>query len=326
MTLCRVDSACRRTVLVVVSSVEAGMWLMDAVPLLAADHRVATYFTVAPAAGSPHVTAFLRGLPILPWHQAVRREFDLVLAADPHGLAQLHGKTLLLPRDAMGDLCYDRLMASIPFRAGYRRVFGLVRGQRLVVVESTVDDRVEVLDRLLAALPPERYRVAFLSPRMWAHGEWQVHMWLADLLRAGLLLPQPESWRATLIAADVVVGDFGMATRYGAAIGLPVLASLSVADHPLDGATELVRRHARRLDVERPMPDQIEAVLRADRGWQDRVADLVTAQSGRAGDLLRTAMYELLGLPEPTSPDPCLPVAAPCLGDGWSTPLVGPRW
>jgi hypothetical protein len=301
-------SVCGRTVLVVISSVETGMSLMDAVPLLAADRRVTTFFTVPPAAG-PRVTELLRGLPTLPWREAVRREFDLVLAADAHGSAPLPGKALSLPRDARGDLCYDRLMASIPFRAGYRRVFGLTRGQRLVIVESTVDS--QAFEQLLAALPPERYRVALLSPRMWAHGAWQVHTWLADHLLAGLLLPHPESWRATLIAADVVVGDLGKATRYGAAIGLPVLALPSSADRPLDDATELVHRHAPRFDAAQPIADQIEAARSGDRTWQDRVAGLVTAQPGYAGDLLRTAMYELLDLTEPTRPGPCFPVGAP---------------
>jgi hypothetical protein len=305
----------RRTVLVVVSSVETAVWLMDAVPLLAADRRVTTLFTVAPSGGICRATEFLaaRRLPILPWRQAIRREFDLVLTADAHGLAQPWGKTLLYPCGGapvagvtpdvlalahgadlpawsecspaavtvVGDLCYDRLIASIPFRTGYRRVFGVTRAQRLVVVESTVDIG-HVLD-----LPPERYRVA---------------------------TPRPESWRAALVAADVVIGGLGPATRYGAAIGLPVLVSAPAEDRPrLDGATELVRLHARRLSAERPLRGQIEAVRRRDRGWQDRVADVVTARSGRAGDLLRAAMYELLDLAEPTRPWPCFPVPAPRL-------------
>lgn len=305
-----------RTVLVAVSSVETAVRLMDVVPLLATDRRVATLFTVAPAAGGwicPRATEFLatRRLPTLAWRQAVRREFDLVLAADAHGLAQPRGKTLWYPggtpvagvapdvlalaHDAdlpawsewspaaatvVGDLCYDRLIASIPFRAGYRRVFGVSRRQRLVTVESTVDGSI------FDTLPPERYRVVVLGP---------------------------ESWRAALVAADVVIGGLGAVTRYGAAIGLPVLVSTPDDRPRADGATELVRLHARRLSADRPLRGQIEAVRRRDRGWQDRVAELVTARSGRAGDLLRTAMYELLELAEPTRPWPCFPVPAPRL-------------
>lgn len=328
----------RRTVLVVVPSVETGMWLMDAVPLLAADQRIATSFTVPPTESGPSATEYLaaRGLPTVPWRRAVGSAFDLVLAADSRGLTQLSGKKLMLPFGAdrpevapdllalahspalptdcptavVGDLCYDRLMASIPFRAGYRRVFGLSRGQRLVVVTSTVDG---LLDRLLSVLPPERYRVAaLLPPRVWAHGSWQVRVWLSDYLLAGLLLPQPESWRSTLLAADIVVGDVGMPLRYGAAIGLPVLATPSAEDRPgADEATELVRQQAIRLNGEQPLPAQIEAAIRADRAWQDGLVDLVTARSGRAGDLLRAAMYELLGLPESTRPGPYFPVSAP---------------
>ena len=67
--------------------------------------------------------------------------------------------------------------------------------------------------------------VAALHPNIWAlHGRRQVLAWLADHMAAGLgVVPPQEGWRAALVGADVVIGDHGSVTRYGAALGVPVL-------------------------------------------------------------------------------------------------------
>lgn len=301
--------------------------MTDTLSLLAGDSRVATFFTVAPyekVVARRGVTEFLRAraCPVLPWRHAVRRRFDLVVTAGSHGLAGLRGKSVLSRESvrAFGDLCYDRLLASIPFRAGYRRVFGLSRGQQLVVApwspKSTVDSVLGLLDRLLRTLPLERYRVAALvSPDVWRrHGGWQVRTWFADLRHAGLLLPRSdEGWRGTLVAANLLVGDTGTALRYGAAIGVPVLLTSSADGARHDGADGLVRRHAPRLRPDRPLLNQVETAMRADRAWQDRVAERIAARPGYAGDGLRRRMYELLDLAEPTRAAPCHPVPLPHL-------------
>lgn len=352
----------RRTVLVVASTPDATAMLMEAVSLVAADHRVATFFTVAPG----HDRGVLRGLPTM----SRQHEFDLVLAAEPGDVALAHGKTLLLPsvageasarvlnratlgrvvpdalalshdseRDVLrefcpevldaavvvGDLCYDRLLASIPFRAGYRRALGLSREQRLVAVTSGWHGvtTLDLLGRLLAGLPPERYRVAAaIHPDAWAaHGRWQIRAWLTDCLRAGLLLlPPGEGWQATLVAADLVIGDHGAVTRYGAGIGLPVMtaepsAAVPAVDVPFGaipaGATELLGRHARPLLADQPLRDQMDTAIAGDRRWQDGVAARITSRVGRAGENLRREMYRLLGLTEPARVVPCLPVPLP---------------
>jgi hypothetical protein len=278
----------RRNVLVVVPSVLAGTWLTDALPLLAEDRRIVTFFTVAPAENGSGVAEFLRaeGCLVLPWRHAVQREFDLVLAAGPDGLSGLRGNSLLL-RESAGELCYDRLLASIPFRAGYRRAFGLCQARKLVLV--TVDDQRNLLDRLLLTLPLERYKVVPV-PRP---GGWEA------------------GWRGALIAADVVVGS-GLVVRYGAAIGVPVL--LAAADGPRqDDVDGLVARHAPRLRLDHSLFTQVEAAMLGDRMWQDRVAERIAPMPGYAGDALRSKMYGLLGLTEPAWAAPCYPVPFPRL-------------
>jgi hypothetical protein len=354
-----------RTVLVVVPFVAAGTRLMDLLPLIEADHRVMTVFTVPPARNGAvchGAEEFLRDREclVLPWEQAMRREFDLVLAADSRGVAELRGKSLLVPhglgREALmswgrvvpsvlalthtseldvlrescpealpvatvaGDICYDRLLASVPFRARYRAAFGLSRGQKLVVVsstwqpESTVGSQPELPARLLAALPPGYRVAAVVHPDAWSvHGHWQMRAWFADCMRAGLfLLPPDEGWRAALVAADLVIGDYGSVTRYGAAIGLPVLRT----DFPEDGmrpggALGVMRRHAPRLCQDQPLPGQVAAAMAGGGSWQDELAGHLTSASGRAGEHLRRAMYKLLGLDEPARAVPCSPVPLP---------------
>ncbi len=377
-----------RTVLVVVPFVAAGTRLMDVLPLLEADHRITTVFTVAPARNGTvcHGTEeFLRtrACLVLPWEQATQCEFDLVLAASPDGLTELHGQPLLVPHGAgavrpllrsrsagldaapthgldrealmskgrvlpsvlalaheselavlrnscpeavpsvvvVGDICYDRLLASIPFRARYREAFGLDRDQKLVVVsstwqpESTLGTQPDLPARLLNTLPPWRYRVAaVVHPNAWSvHGHWQLRAWYADCLRAGLfLVPPDEGWRAALVAADLVIGDYGSVTRYGAAIGLPVMTTALPEDAMRPGGTVgLLCRNAPRLRADQPLPEQVRAAMAADRDWQDEVARGLTSAPGRAGERLRAAMYKLLGIDEPARAVPCSPVPLP---------------
>lgn len=377
-----------RTVLVVVPFVAAGTRLMDVLPLLEADHRIITVFTVAPSrsgAVSHGTEEFLRDRAclVLPWEQAIQCEFDLVLAASPDGLTELHGQPLLIPHGAgavrpllrsrsgglaavpthgldrealmsrgrvvpsvlalaheselavlwescheaassaavVGDICYDRLLASIPFRVRYRQAFGLARDQKLVVVsttwqpESTLGSLPDLPARLLEALPSHRYRVAVaVHPNVWSvHGHWQLRAWYADCLRAGLfLVPPDEGWRAALIAANLVIGDYGSVTRYAAAIGLPVMTTPFPDDDVRPGGVvEVMRRHAPQLCVDEPLPAQVRAAIGADRDWQDEIAAHITSAPGRTGEHLRAAMYKLLGLDEPARAVPCSPVPLP---------------
>ncbi|MFC4855265.1 hypothetical protein [Actinophytocola glycyrrhizae] len=349
-----------RTVLVVVPFVGAGTRLMDVLPLLEADHRISTVFAVAPnseGAACPSAEEFLRAHSclVLPWQEALRYEFDLVLAVGPHGLAGLRGKSLLLDRESVpngecvlpdvlalshdseldllaescqealpaatvvGDISYDRLLASIPFRGRYRQALGLSRGQRLVVTSTR---RPDLVGRMVDELSACRFTVAVtIHPEVWdAHGGWQVRAWLADGLDAGaLLLPPGQGWQGALIAADLVIGDCDPVTRYGAAIGLPTMVVASPEEGCRDPLSDLVRRLAPPVRADHPLADEVRAGMAGDRSWQDLVAARITSRPGRAGELLRQLLYRTLDLREPARAAPCPPVPLPC-------PITGATW
>jgi hypothetical protein len=267
-----------RQVLVVVPDEAAVAGLLDAVSLVAADRRVRVAFTVTP--NDSGVEEFLRARGCVVVREP-RREFDLVLTAGPrmpHGMRLLFSHCIDVESVA-GDMCYDLLLASIPFRAGYRCAFGLSRWERLVVVSGP-----EVSGQLLSGLPRGRYRVVPVAT-------------LGD------------GWRAALVAADLVVGDLGPITRYGAAIGLPVLLAPHSRDPRPGDAEELLSRHARRLCRDRPLTAQVDAAMRADRSWQDELAGRITARPGQADEILRRVVYRTLGLTEPAMEVHCFPVA-----------------
>jgi hypothetical protein len=217
-----------------------------------------------------------------------------------------------------GDICYDRMAASAPLRASYRRALGVTEYQRLVMVsstwtpESTFGRHPDLCRRLIDELPPSHRIALVLHPRVWAaHGRGQIYSWLAAEIRDGLLLiPPEEGWRATAIASDVVLGDCGSTTQYSAAIGRPVV----LAAYP-DGAirpgslADTVAGRAPRLDPDRPLLPQVDAAV----PYGDHVRASLTSRPGRAAEILRRAMYRLLAIDEPpTPPDlPALPPARP---------------
>ncbi|MDI5940006.1 hypothetical protein QLR68_18030, partial [Micromonospora sp. DH15] len=71
-------SGCR-TVLVVAHTITSCQRLLDVIEYVESDPRVQLVFTVAPDVFNPHVRRFLDrlGALVLPWHQAVREQFDL---------------------------------------------------------------------------------------------------------------------------------------------------------------------------------------------------------------------------------------------------------
>lgn len=367
-----------RNVLVLVPFVVAGTQLMDFLLLLESDQRIQVVFSVPPAANGAlchGAEEFIRsrGGLVLPWHQAIQHEFDLVLAASPEGTDQVHGKILMLPhgagwvgprpvprsagpdglpthgllarefltrrgrllpralalthdselavlsescREAMpiavvaGDICYDRLAESLPQREYYRRALGVHGEQKLVTVssswqpESSLGSNPDLLDRLLTEMNRDEYRVAaILHPNTWnVHSAYQVRTWFADYLEAGLLLlPPEEGWHATVVASDLIIGDYGSVTRYGAAIGVPVMVTPVPEGCLRPGSSaDRLYRHAPHLRPDAQLEAQIRAAS-AVRGqaWQDALAEQLTSRPGEAGIILRRTMYDLLGLSEP---------------------------
>ncbi|MFE4670224.1 hypothetical protein ACFRI7_07705 [Streptomyces sp. NPDC056716] len=219
------------------------------------------------------------------------------------------GRTLLV-----GDPCFDELVGSRTERGRYREALGVADHQRLVMVSSTwgptslLGRHPELLPRLLARLPGDEYRVgAIIHPNVWsAHGEWQIRTLQAAALEAGLLLmPTVHAWRSALVAADLVVGDHGSVTLYGAAAGTPLLLGTFGDDAVPGTAVRELAAAAPRLDPHGDLHRQVEDVIDAHTPERyTAVAARAFAEPGHASARLRTALYHLLKLPEPASPSP----------------------
>ncbi|UWE10149.1 hypothetical protein [Actinacidiphila bryophytorum] len=224
-----------------------------------------------------------------------------------------------VPRSVVaGDPCCDQLQASAPFRADYRRALGVRPGQRLVVVSSTWgggsvlsdgDPDRAVLRRALAELPLDEYRVlAAVHPNAWyGHGAWQMQSWLAPLVEHGLILPVPDSqtWKAALLAADRLLGDHGSLTLYGVSLGVPaVLGAFAEAKvavpSPMARLGELLPRLSPHTGVQAQLEDAA-ARQPGDAELQD-VREALTSHPGRSAALLRQLFYGWLELPEPERP------------------------
>ncbi|MFF7652774.1 hypothetical protein ACFZCY_23640 [Streptomyces sp. NPDC007983] len=212
--------------------------------------------------------------------------------------------------EVVGDPCFDRITASLPARALYREALGARARQRLVLACSTwgpnslLGRGFEVLERLVAELPREEFRVAaLLHPHVWnAHGEWQVRSWLARLGRSGLtVLSHYADWVGALVAADYIVGDHGSVTLYGAMTGVPVLMA-TLPDADVDPRSPLAElgSFAPRLHEDRPLREQFKrssATYRAHR--HQRVAARITSEPGRFARKMRTLLYRKLRLRAP---------------------------
>lgn len=150
-----------RTVLVVVPHVVAGTRLADLLPLLEADHRVQVLFTVH---GATHGTEeFVRGLGghVVPWQQAVRHRFDLVLAASHRGLDELHGPVLALPHGAGALKSRSRPRRGGTFPAHGLSRERLIRDGRVVAAAIVLAHHDE--HRVLAESCPEAVPAAVVA-------------------------------------------------------------------------------------------------------------------------------------------------------------------
>ncbi|WP_051818181.1 hypothetical protein [Kitasatospora sp. NRRL B-11411] len=215
-----------------------------------------------------------------------------------------------------GDPCFDRILAALPRRDAFRQAFGVRRGQRLLVLNSTwnptslfgdggPDDVLPLLLSRLPELPLDEYRVAVvLHPNVWhGHGPGQVRLWLDGARRAGVTLVDPVAdWRQALVAADAVVGDFGSVSYYAAALGTPVLLA-ATGPSVLDDGSQVAAfvRAAPKLDPYAALGPQL-AELIAEGEVPPGPAELTTSCPGGSAGLLRSLCYRFLGLPEPAGP------------------------
>ncbi|MFC0104826.1 hypothetical protein [Kibdelosporangium aridum] len=213
-----------------------------------------------------------------------------------------------------GDICLDRMSASAPYRKQYRAALGIGDNDRLVTISSTWSAsstfgcHPDLYNRLLGE--GGVVAAAVLHPMIWAvHGVWQVRSWLAPAIARGLRVIRPDAgWQATMIASDHVIGDHGSTTSYAAAIGRTVsLAAYPEHDIHKGSIADRLARHSPRLDMSKPIVPQ----LRGGVGRRNDMAKVISSRPGRAASILRTCMYRLLGLPEPSWRPSLCPVPLP---------------
>ncbi|BCB79021.1 hypothetical protein GCM10022251_42710 [Phytohabitans flavus] len=313
--------------------------VLDAVDLLVPDHRIHVVCTSAPDTSAARADFDLvitggcggarrhRG-PWLAITPAVMGDLSTPWSAwhdsrRPDALAVPHQDLVHVPQTrptaaVTGDLCLDRLVRSRPHRAAYRRALGVADGRVLVAVTSThgpdslLGRAPAALFDVLGALPRDEFAVVLgLHPSAWyGHLSRPLLAWLERRRRAGLRIVDPATWRGLVCAADVVLGDYGAATVYAAAAGVPVLSAVrlppgSAPDSPamaLSLAAPVVR-------PERPLIAYLrEAVEAFDPARYESVAAAVTSRPGRAAQSLREQVYRLLRLPEPATDCEALPV------------------
>ncbi|SEO64753.1 glycosyltransferase family 4 protein [Amycolatopsis saalfeldensis] len=375
----------QRLVLVVVHHATSLDRLLDVITVFDSDPRVQVVFSLNGSDPFQHGLQPLLdrlGAVLIPWHQAIETEFDLVIAANHGGLTEISSPLVIIPHGAgytknspgnrkpetgnrkpetgnrsvfglapewllyngqpiadslvlsheeqlsrlaaatpealgtavvAGDPCFDRILRSRHLRGQYRRALGVEPGQKLVTVATTWSKRSlmgswpSLFRELLAALPADEYRVAAsMHPNVWhGHGPWQVHTWLADCVRAGLLLAPPEEgWQALLIAADLVVGDYGAASCYAAGVGGPVLLAAFPEEEVAPGsAADRLGALAPRLHRHTPLRAQLDAAMRDHKTTAlAPIREALTSCPGESAARLRTLFYGHLDLPEPGTP------------------------
>ena len=229
----------------------------------------------------------------------------------------------------VGDPVHDRIAASLPSRAAYRRALGLTGGRKLVVVASTWGThssfgRFEaLLPRLIAELPARRFRpVILVHPNVWSgHGSWQVRAWLARCARLGIAVVPPEAdWRAVLVAADLILGDHGSVTLYGTLTEAPILLTGSPErEINPDSPAATLSVTAPALSPTYALAAQLDyAAAEYRREEYTGIAARISSEPGRFNRNMRRLMYRLLGLGQPAHAPETVPLPEPPALDSWT--------
>jgi hypothetical protein len=237
--------------------------------------------------------------------------------------------------EVVGDPVHDRITASLPLRAAFRRALGLTEGQTLVVAASTWGpwssfSRFDaLLPRLMGELPRDTHRVAVLMhPNVYSgHGAWQVRSWMARCRQAGIALVPPEAdWRSMLVAADVVLGDHGSSSVYATLTDAALLLAGPPAQevNPASPAAALALA-VPALSPGHPLLDQLEYAAAEHRdGERHReraaVAARITSEPGLFARKMRALMYRVMGLGSPAHPAVTRLLPAP---PGWQELVWG---
>jgi len=223
-----------------------------------------------------------------------------------------------------GDIAFDRLVASAGLRHLYRRALGVTDDREIVLVTSTWSPKSgfgsnpDLFRHVLDALPRDRFQViATLHPQIWSHhGTGPVLGWLSDCIDAGLGVLAPRTdWRGAVVTADYLMGDFTSVTGFAAGFGTPVLRIPHGPQPLLPGSpTAVLAEHSPSWDPARPLVAQLHHAADAqERGLGARITGLLTSRPGQAAEILRPAMYRMLGLHEPARARPWSPAPLPRL-------------
>lgn len=231
-------------------------------------------------------------------------------------LAELHPSAVTDSAHLVGDPAYDQIVNHLLFRDHYRRQFGIEDDQKLIVVTATWGDnwlllqRPDIFDRMLGDLPAERYRViAMFHPNIWAtYTPTRLLDGLKSYLRRGLrVVPCDADWPVVTICADMIVGDHGSGTVYGAIPGVPLIVAMFSSQQIVpDSLAAQLAGIAPRLDG-RSIRTQVEAAAAAYvPGLYEPVVRRITSVPGEFAGRLRRLVYAELGLEEIDVPA-CLP-------------------
>ncbi|WP_344677337.1 hypothetical protein [Saccharopolyspora taberi] len=352
----------------------AGNRVLDVLSGIKHDSDIRIMFTVAPGAAAAGAELFLAeaGALVLPWQQACRRRFDLIVTASASEASNLTGPVLLLlnmserrifakerraggiedlhravlgrgtvpaviglphrrQRDLLyeccpeaaryaaviGDVGYDRLIASLPLRDAYRSALG-IRNGHVVILATTTRGPCSVFgtdpaffSRLTEELLGNGNRVLFqLHPGIWfGHGVRRVRAWIRTAHASGLEVIAPTvDWRIPLIAADRVVGDDEAVITHAAAIGKPVATFRSRPPGCAPGpVAEAVAKVSTTVNPAMPLHRQLDS---GPASGGAEIAAQLTSAPGRSGALVRAVVYRLLHLPEPRTRPSCRSIPA----------------
>ncbi|MGH8879275.1 MAG: hypothetical protein ACRD0P_18350, partial [Stackebrandtia sp.] len=241
------------------------------------------------------------GVPIADWH---------LLPGQDSWDRMILGCPAIEKRSSIaGDPVAQQLRDHADLRDDYRAALGLLPEQKLVVVASTwgpgsiSGQSLDLPRRLVAELPADEYRVAAIF-----HHNVVMHDGFEDLQRrlhsaveSGLILMPPEdSWQATVIAADCVLGDHGSMLFYSADMAPVAVAAYDPTAYPQDGPAAAMVDAVSHLNFGMPLRPQVDRLLAAPRLEAVRtIVDSTIDHKKDAAAEFRTKMYETMGLPEP---------------------------